>query len=414
MFKPLSLFIGLRYTRARRRNQYISFVSLVSLLGMILGVFALVVVLSVMNGFEAELRGRILSVVPHGYLDGPDRRLENWQQWSAEFGRWPAVKGLAPYIDGNAMLTRPGMARGVQLVAIDPQSEAAVSSVSQQMVVGSFDALLPGSYGIIIGNILARTMGLAPGDTITVLLPKVTVTPVGVFPRSKRFTVVGTFSVGSQLDGSTVFINLRDGQKLFQLDEAVTGLRVELDDMFAAARVLPQMAAKMPAHSKAKLWSETQGSLFRAVKMEKTMISLLLLIIVAIAAFNIVSILTMMVMDKRSDIAVLRTMGASPLTITAIFMVQGITVGLVGIAVGIALGVPVALNVGDIVAWLESQSGAHVFNPQVYFISRIPSLLKWDDVLMIAGCGFVLSILATVYPARRAARIEPAEVLRYE
>ena len=414
MFKPLSLFIGLRYTRARRRNQYISFVSLVSLLGMILGVFALVVVLSVMNGFEAELRGRILSVVPHGYLDGPDRRLENWQQWSAEFGRWPAVKGLAPYIDGNAMLTRPGMARGVQLVAIDPQSEAAVSSVSQQMVVGSFDALLPGSYGIIIGNILARTMGLAPGDTITVLLPKVTVTPVGVFPRSKRFTVVGTFSVGSQLDGSTVFINLRDGQKLFQLDEAVTGLRVELDDMFAAARVLPQMAAKMPAHSKAKLWSETQGSLFRAVKMEKTMISLLLLIIVAIAAFNIVSILTMMVTDKRSDIAVLRTMGASPLTITAIFMVQGITVGLVGIAVGIALGVPVALNVGDIVAWLESQSGAHVFNPQVYFISRIPSLLKWDDVLMIAGCGFVLSILATVYPARRAARIEPAEVLRYE
>ena len=414
MFKPLSLFIGLRYTRARRRNQYISFVSLVSLLGMILGVFALVVVLSVMNGFEAELRGRILSVVPHGYLDGPDRRLENWQQWSAEFGRWPAVKGLAPYIDGNAMLTRPGMARGVQLVAIDPQREAAVSSVSQQMVVGSFDALLPGSYGIIIGNILARTMGLAPGDTITVLLPKVTVTPVGVFPRSKRFTVVGTFSVGSQLDGSTVFINLRDGQKLFQLDEAVTGLRVELDDMFAAARVLPQMAAKMPAHSKAKLWSETQGSLFRAVKMEKTMISLLLLIIVAIAAFNIVSILTMMVTDKRSDIAVLRTMGASPLTITAIFMVQGITVGLVGIAVGIALGVPVALNVGDIVAWLESQSGAHVFNPQVYFISRIPSLLKWDDVLMIAGCGFVLSILATVYPARRAARIEPAEVLRYE
>ena len=207
---------------------------------------------------------------------------------------------------------------------------------------------------------------------------------------------------------------MRDGQKLFQLDEAVTGLRVELDDMFAAARVLPQMAAKMPAHSKAKLWSETQGSLFRAVKMEKTMISLLLLIIVAIAAFNIVSILTMMVTDKRSDIAVLRTMGASPLTITAIFMVQGITVGLVGIAVGIALGVPVALNVGDIVAWLESQSGAHVFNPQVYFISRIPSLLKWDDVLMIAGCGFVLSILATVYPARRAARIEPAEVLRYE
>lgn len=414
MFKPLSLFIGLRYTRARRRNQYISFVSLVSLLGMILGVFALVVVLSVMNGFEAELRGRILSVVPHGYLDGPDRRLEDWQQWSAEFGRWPAVHGLAPYIDGNAMLTRPGMARGVQLVAIDPQREAAVSSVSQQMVVGSFDALLPGSYGIIIGNILARTMGLAPGDTITVLLPKVTVTPVGVFPRSKRFTVVGTFSVGSQLDGSTVFINLRDGQKLFQLDEAVTGLRVELDDMFAAARVLPQMAAKMPAHSKAKLWSETQGSLFRAVKMEKTMISLLLLIIVAIAAFNIVSILTMMVTDKRSDIAVLRTMGASPLTITAIFMVQGITVGLIGIAVGIALGVPVALNVGDIVAWLESQSGAHVFNPQVYFISRIPSLLKWDDVLMIAGCGFVLSILATVYPARRAARIEPAEVLRYE
>lgn len=414
MFKPLSLFIGLRYTRAKRRNQYISFVSLVSLLGMVLGVFALVVVLSVMNGFEAELRGRILSVVPHGYLDGPDGRLPDWQQWSARVEQSPSVKAVAPYIDGNAMLNRPGMARGVELVAIDPVLEAQVSTVSGQMLAGSLEDLEPGAYGMVIGNILARTMGLSPGDSITVLLPKVTVTPVGVFPRAKRFTVVGVFSVGAQLDGSTVFIHLRDGQKLFQLDQAVTGLRIELHDLFDASRVLPELAGKLPAGTRAKLWSETQGSLFRAVKMEKTMISLLLLIIVAIAAFNIVSILTMMVADKRSDIAVLRTMGASPNTIMAVFMVQGITVGLVGISVGIALGIPVALNVGEIVAWVESQFGGQVFNPQVYFISRIPSLLKWDDVLLIAGCGFILSVLATLYPARRAASIEPAEVLRYE
>lgn len=414
MFKPLSLFIGLRYTRAKRRNQYISFVSLVSLLGMVLGVFALVVVLSVMNGFEAELRGRILSVVPHGYLIGPDGRLPDWPRWATEFEQLSGVKAVAPYISGNAMLSRPGMARGVELVAVEPGLEAGVSQVSQRMIAGSFDDLSAGSYGMVIGNILARSMGLSPGDSITVLLPKVTVTPVGVFPRAKRFTVVGIFSVGAQLDGKTVFIHLQDGQKLFQLNQSVTGLRIELDDLFAAARILPGLASRMPEGSSAKLWSETQGSLFRAVKMEKTMISLLLLIIVAIAAFNIVSILTMMVADKRSDIAVLRTMGASPGTIMSVFMVQGITVGLVGISVGILLGIPVAMNVGDIVAWMESLFGGQVFNPQVYFISRIPSLLKWQDVLMIAGCGMLLSILATIYPARRAAHIEPAEVLRYE
>ncbi len=414
MFKPLSLYIGLRYTRAKRRNQYISFVSLVSLLGMVLGVFALVVVLSVMNGFEAELQGRILSVVPHGFIDGPDGRLPQWQKWSKKLESEPSVSAVAPYIEGNVMLNRPGMARGVQLLAVEPEAETGVSGIAQHMLAGSLEDLSAGSYRIIIGNILARNMGLSPGDVITVLLPKVTITPVGVFPRSKRFTVAGIFSVGAQLDGSTVFIHLQDGQKLFQFGENVKGLRLELDDLFAANRLLPDLAGILPVGSTAKAWSETQGSLFRAVKMEKTMVSLLLLIIVAIAAFNIVSILTMMVADKRADIAVLRTMGASPQTIMSVFMVQGITVGIIGIALGIGVGIPVAMNIGTIVSWFESLLGGQVFNPQVYFISRIPSLLKWDDIFMIASCGGVLSVLATLYPAWRAASIEPAEVLRYE
>ncbi len=414
MYQPLSVFIGLRYTRAKRRNQFISFVSLISLLGMILGVVALVVVLSVMNGFEAELRGRVLAVVPHGYLIGHDNKLSNWQPTAAELTQQPNVSGVAPYIDGNVMLSRPGMVRGAKLHAVDPDIENAVSAIGSSMKVGQFDELKAGQYNIILGDILARYLGVYPGDDISVVLPRVTVTPVGVFPRVKRFHVSGIFQVGAALDSNTVFIHLADGQKLFQYGDAVKGLRLQFDDVLMAGQHLPELLPLMPVGSKATDWSATQGSLFKAVKMEKTMVSLLLLIIVAIAAFNIVSILTMMVADKRADIAVLRTMGATPGAILSVFMIQGVTIGLLGIVVGIAIGVPVALNVGDIVAFFESLLGGEVFNPDVYFISRIPSVLEWGDVLLVASCGFILSVLATIYPSLRAAQVQPAEALRYE
>ncbi len=414
MYQPLSLFIGLRYTRAKRRNQFISFVSLISLLGMILGVTALVVVMSVMNGFEAELRGRILSVVPHGYIDGPEQRLSDWPQWQQQLTDADSVVAAAPYIDGTVMLSRPGMVRGAVLHAIEPDAESRVSTINKSMVAGQLADLQQGQYKIVVGEILARYLGVYMGDEVSVILPRVTVTPVGVFPRVKRFTVAGIFQVGADLDSTTVFIHLADGQKLFQMGDDVKGLRLQLSDLFLAPSYLPELVKPLPEGSVAKSWSQTQGSLFSAVAMEKTMISLLLMIIVLIAALNIVSIVTMMVSDKRSDIAVLRTMGASPHSILRLFMIQGVTVGFAGIVVGILIGIPVALYVGDIVVALEGLLGAQVFNPDVYFISRIPSVLQWGDVLWIAVCGLLLSVIATIYPSIRASQIQPAEALRYE
>lgn len=414
MLNSLSLLVGVRYTRARSRNQFISFISLISLLGMILGVFALVVVMSVMNGFEAELRDRILSVVPHGFIEGPREGLSDWQALSSELDSSESVKAVAPYINSIVMLSRGGQNHPAQLTAVSPSQERAVSELANRMVAGDFDDLKPGEYGVVIGEMLARRVGVYYGDRFSILVPKVTVTPFGIFPRSKTFKVVGVFRSASQLDSDALFIHLQDGQKLFQLGERVEGLRVQLNDLFDAPVVVPQLVNNFPEGSQAKPWSETQGSLFKAVKMEKTMVSLLLLAIVAIAAFNIISILTMMVSDKRSAIAVLRTMGASPATIMRIFIIQGMTIGLVGILVGIALGIPVVLNLTEIIMAVEKFFGGQLFNPQVYYISQVPTLLKMDDLLLIVGAGIVLSILATLYPAYRASKIEPAEVLRYE
>ena len=414
MYQPLSLFIGLRYTRAKHRTQFISFVSLISLLGMIIGVVALVVVLSVMNGFETELRSRVLALVPHGFLTGPDNKLSEWQPLIDMVGEQQNVIGTAPYIDGSVMLGHAGLVRGAKLSAVDPYFEKKISAIDNSMLVGGFDQLKAGEYFIILGEILARYLRVHTGDEISVILPQITITPVGAFPRVKQFRISGIFRVGADLDSNTAFIHLQDGQKLFQYGQAVKGLRVQFNDLLQTSSYLPSLLTVMPAGSNAIDWSETQGSLFKAVKMEKTMVSLLLLIIIAIAAFNIVSILTMMVADKRADIAVLRTIGATPQTILLIFVIQGVVVGLVGILVGIGIGVPLALNIGDIVVWFESLMGSTVFNPEVYYISRIPSVLEWRDVLLITVSGFMLSLLATIYPSLKAAQVQPAEALRYE
>lgn len=415
MAVPLYLHIGIRYfRRASGNDRFLSLVSWFSLLGMLIGVVSLIVVMSVMNGFERELQQRVLSVVPHGYIEGPQRRLANWQNYANTLADNPQVSGVAPYVGGKAMLAVFKRLRGVSLYGINPEQERAVSAVSEHMIAGEYLSGDPGQYQIIIGDILARQLGVNIGDGVTVILPKVTVTPFGLFPREKEFTVSGVFSAGAQLDGSSAFIHIGDAQRLYQLGDDVEGLRLQLTDMFAAPQLLPVLAAQLPQGSVAVSWSDSQGSLFQAVKMEKQMVRLLLLFIVLIAAFNIVSILSMAVSAKRGSIAVLRTMGSTPGSIMAIFIVYGMTTGLIGLGLGLLIGVPLAQHVGDVVAFIEQLSGMQLFNPQVYFITHLPSHLLWSDVVIVSGFALLLSLLATLYPAWQASRVQPAEALRYE
>lgn len=415
MAVPLFLRIGIRYFhRASGSDGFLSLVSWFSLLGMLIGTVSLIVVMSVMNGFERELQQRVLSVVPHGYIEGPQQRLPEWRQYIEQIRGGEGVKGVAPYVGGKAMLSASKRLRGVALYGIEPLQERSVSAVAEHMVAGQYLGDDAGEYHIILGDILARQLGVNVGDDLTVILPKVTVTPFGLFPREKQFRISGVFSAGAQLDATSAFIHIADAQRLYQLGDDVEGLRIQLDDMFAAPDLLPKLAAMMPAGSVAVTWGNSQGSLFQAVKMEKQMVRLLLLFIVLIAAFNIVSILSMAVSGKRGSIAVLRTMGATPATIMATFMVYGMATGIIGLCLGLLIGVPLAMRVGDVVAWLEQLSGMQIFNPDVYFITHLPSYLQWSDVAVVSGFALLLSLLATLYPAWQASRVQPAEALRYE
>lgn len=415
MAASLPLFIGLRYfRRAAGDDRFLSLMSWFSLLGMLIGVVSLIVVTAVMNGFEHELQKRVLSVLPHAYIEGPEQKLEDWSQWRGQILGQEGLQAAAPYVGGKAMLSSAGRIQGAALNGIDPALEKGVSAVSENMLAGRYLGEEGGHYEIVLGDILARQLGLNIGDSLQVILPKVTVTPFGLFPRERAFTVVGVFSVGAQLDGTTAFIHLADAQKLYQLGDAVQGLRLQFDDMLRSAQGAATLLERFPEGSQAIDWSVSQGSLFQAVKMEKLMVRLLLMFIVVIAAFNIVSILSMAVSSRRGAIAVLRTMGATPGTIMAIFVIYGLATGLSGVLGGLLIGLPLALYVGDVVAWFEQLSGLYVFDPQVYFISRIPSLLRLSDVLWVCGFGIGLSLLATLYPGRQAARVQPAEALRYE
>lgn len=414
MYKPFQLFAGLRYLRSRRRNQFLSFISWFSLVGLVLGVTALITVTSVMNGFEGELKGRILRFLPHGFVEAGPGGIAGWEQLRDQLEQRGDVLGAAPYIRGHALVNRGGTVRGIELSAVDPALQKRVSLVDDYMLAGSLSELQPGEFNIVIGSILARRLRVTIGDQVTVVLPRVSVTPVGIFPRMRRFTVVGVFEVGAQLDASEAFINLEDGQRLFAMGDAVQGIQLEFADIYQAGQVLAALADELPQDYVLTDWSSSQGSLFQAVKMEKIMVAMMLFIIVAVAAFNIVSILTMMVMDKRSDIAVLRTMGASAGQVLGLFLVQGLGIGVLGVALGVLIGVPLALNIGELVAGLESLMQFQVFDPAVYFITALPSRLEWVDVSWTVAGSLLLTLLATLYPAWRASQIQPAEVLRYE
>ncbi len=410
----LALHLGLRYFRQGGRRGFVSLVAWISLLGIFLGVLSLIVVMSVMNGFEAELRGRVLALVPHGDLRAKTGVLRDWQSLAESAGRQTGVAGVAPFVGGSAMLVSESVVRGAQLSGIDAQAETTVSSLHSSMIGGSYVSTRAGDYGIVLGELLARQLRVAVGDPVSVILPKVTVTPLGLYPREKVFTVTGLFSTGSQLDGTHAYIQLGDAQRLYQTGSGVNGLRLQFTNIDDAPRLIPEIAAALPGEVVATSWAQSQGSLFRAVKMEKILVKLLLLFIVLIAAFNIISILTMAVSERRGSIAVLRSMGMQPLTVMGIFIVYGMCTGVFGVAFGVLLGAPLAIHIGSVVAGLEQLFGAQVFNPQVYFITAIPSVLNWREVAQVAAVALGLSFLATLYPAWRAAQVMPAEALRYE
>ncbi|MEH6564556.1 MAG: lipoprotein-releasing ABC transporter permease subunit [Halopseudomonas sp.] len=414
MFRPLPFFIGLRYTRAKRRNHFISFISLISMLGLTLGVMVMILVLSVMNGFDRELRTRILGMVPHATINGY-QPISDWQALSKQLIANPKVVATAPFIQLQGMLTHDGSVAPVLVTGVQPEAEKTVSIIENHMQSGSLDSLVEGEFGIVIGELIAKRFNVEVGDKLTFVLPEASVTPAGVFPRLKRFTVAGVFKVGAELDGSLAMIHVADAAKLSRWQPGqVQGVRIKLDNLFEAPKVAWDIVSQLPGDYYAQDWTRTHGNLFAAIKMEKTMIGLLLMLIVAVAAFNIISTLVMVVTDKKADIAILRTLGATPMSIMGIFMVQGSVIGVVGTLSGCVLGVLAALNVSQLVSWLEQVLGIQFLSSDVYFISYLPSQLIWSDVFIICGAALSLSFLATLYPAWRASRTEPAEALRYD
>jgi lipoprotein-releasing system permease protein len=414
MFRPLSIFIGTRYTRAKRRNHYISFISLTSMIGLALGVLAMIVVLSVMNGFQKEMRSRILGMVSHATLSA-EQPLDDWRRVADAAMKHPEVVGAVPFAELEGMLSFKGTMQPVQINGIDPQQETKVSIIGKHMVQGDLDELKPGESGIVIGEITARRFRLNVGDKLTLIVPEVSSAPGGITPRMQRFNVVGVFKVGAELDSSLALINVADASAIQRLKEGqVQSVRIALKDLYLAPEVSQQIVAELGQGYRADDWTHTQGSLFSAMKMEKTMIGLLLLLIVAVAAFNIIATLIMVVADKRADIAILRTLGATPRQIMAVFMVQGSVIGTIGTLIGTVLGIITALNVSQWIAALERASGRQIFSSDVYFVSYLPSELQVSDVVLICVAALVLSFLATLYPAWRAAQTQPAEALRYE
>jgi lipoprotein-releasing system permease protein len=414
IFDHYTLFIGLRYSFSRKRNRFTSVIAMVSMLGMVLGVASLITVLAVMNGFAGELRERILSLVPHGYVEAGPGGITAWEQLAQRLGDQPGVEAVSPYLRDKVILRGHQLLRGAVLTAIDTEREAGVSEVPQALTSGSLATLDSQPFSVILGASLARLLGVQPGDSVEVTIPRLTVTPLGVFPRSKRLQVVGLFEVGAQPDTYQAYVSLATGQRLFAEPGRVQGLQVRTADLYGAPAILQALRPMLPEGLQVRDWSQTQGSLFRAVKMEKIMVSLLLLSVVAVAAFNIVSTLVMSVAEKRRDIAVLRTMGARARGVMAVFMAHGLGLAGVGIAAGALLGVLLATYIAPLSALAEGLLGFKLFDPSVYFISELPSRLQWLDVLAVVLASLLLSLVATLYPAWRAAHIAPAEVLRYE
>ena len=415
MLTPYELFVGLRYTRAERTNHFISFISITSMLGIGLGVAALIVVLSVMNGFQKELRATILGVVSHVQVVGLNGRLADWEAISSQSQDNPKVIASAPYVMAEGLLSRGRSVHGSIVRGILPEHEETVADIGKHMREGSLDTLESGKYRVILGIDLARSIGASVGDRIMLIAPQGQVTPAGILPRLRQFTVTGVFEVNNyQYDSGLALVHLKDAQKLFRFDDAVSGVRLKVEELFLAPAVARELAEALPPDVYVSDWTRSHSNFFRAVEIEKRVMFIILLLIVAVAAFNIVSTLVMAVTDKRADIAILRTLGAAPGDIMKIFIIQGALIGTIGTVAGLLTGILVATNIDVIVPAIESALGLKFLAKDVYYINDLPSDLQMKDVIVIGVTAFILTLLATIYPSLRAARTNPAEALRYE
>ncbi len=407
--------VGTRYLRSGNRRGFLSFITLISAVGLALGVAVLLVVMSVMNGFESELRARILTVTSHATLMGLEGPLPDWRAVQQRATTLPGVTGSAPFIEARAMLAAGTRLAGTQLRGIDPLQEQAIVGIGRSLVQGELASLKAGGYGIVLGDALAQELGIGVGGTVVVIAPEGTVTPAGLVPRMRRFKVTGLFHSGMyEYDRGLALLHVTDAAKLYRLGDAVTGIRLALADPLQAPAVVRQLAVDMGGGYYVSDWTRIHPNFFRSIQMTKSMLFVILSLIVGMAAFNIVATLVMVVKDKSQDIAILRTLGAAPRNIQAVFLVQGMMIGLAGVAAGIGLGVLLAMNLETLVHGLEALTGTRFLDAKVYFMSDLPAQVRLADVARVSIVALLLCVVATVYPAWRASRLAPAEVLRHD
>jgi lipoprotein-releasing system permease protein len=413
MFRPLELFIGLRYTRAKRRNQFISFISTVSIVCIAISVIALITVMSVMNGFDYQMRSRILGAISHATVSGVDQSMQDWPRALQIAQANQHVLGAAPYVESEAMLLAR-RSSGALVRGVEPALEPKVVDIDKHMIDGKLAELTPGSWNIVLGRELAMTLGVGVGDRVTMAVQQLRATPMGSVPRMRSFHVVGTFELGmEQFDSGLALVNMSDAEKLNDLS-GPSGIRLKLDDLFNARPVARELADQLGQVYRVQTWMDTNANLFAALSMEKMVMFIILSLIILVAVINLISMLMMLVTDKQADIAILRTLGATPRSIMGMFMVQGVLVGFVGIGFGVGFGSLLSWKLPGIIKWIEHTFHVTFLSPDVYYISEVPSRLDWHDVGWVALLTFTFSLLATLYPAWRASRTQPAQALRYE